>query len=388
MPRKARDRERVSAIIFAAVFFFISSVGLPLVSGVTTTSDSQTALTGITNILCNKAGNSYDGQGQNGYGTRWNGTVTLQCDGAANTTVPLSVPLFGQAQFSISPQDGTNIAQRICNIILTGVNPFTGKEHQYSHVQDSCGTIDLSTYRSSICGPDTNDSGDSCGGNPFCQLLNGTWWRSGWVQLAIQLVLFFVFLAILLMLVLIPQKQRKERLRLKMQATGQDFKSWKQLQEQHNDSIRRGAGGGRISEQQQFLATPGGGLSTLSPFDDYQDRQGRGRFRDPQQQHRPSDISIDTEYDSAVVDGQRSLSPRSRATRGNFGSHMMPPPPPYYPEESGNGRFNPMEEQFGNDEEGGDYDYDDNSPLAPPPRPEGPVFYLHNMGSRKDIKAN
>ena len=67
---------------------------------------------------------------------------------------------------------------------------------------------------------------------------------------------------------------------------------------------------------------------------------------------------------------------------------MMPPPPPYYPEESGNGRFNPMEEQFGNDEEGGDYDYDDNSPLAPPPRPEGPVFYLHNMGSRKDIKAN
>lgn len=271
-----RARERPSAAAAALALVLVLVCFSDLVPGARGQSDTvpeqQGNLTGIVGRQCNQEANCYDVTGQNGFGQHVNFTFIIRCDGAANNTVVKEIFLFGQRQICIGPQDGTSVVKRFCTVYMRGVDPFTGLATQFAEFTDTCGTVNLATYRASICGDESPDDwGEHCGFDPFCQASNGTWWRSFVILLVVVVIISAIMGFAYTIFFHTVRKQRTKNLEDMALLTGPLFERWKVAQSALMGATRP-------------TMTPGAGPASNSavyngPDDTPPEKRGRSRGR-------------------------------------------------------------------------------------------------------------
>lgn len=300
-----------------------------------TTSQTQTNLTGIVSVFCDQNANAYVIVAQNGYGTQVNFTTVLQCDGAANASVATSISLFAQQQIQISPPDQTLIKNRVCRLIMTGVNPFTGKSHTFSQVEDSCGVIDLSTYKQGICGDcPADDHGQHCDWDMFCQLSNGTWWRSFTFLICVWIVISLVMLTVYVLVFELTSKARRDDVVTLVNVSKTEWDKWAKVVDYAKANHFARQQQENLVNQQQFqqlqirggeenegpmMMMPGGGPARNGPYYDGDEEleQPRGRSRGPRGRSRgpaPLPPLSANEYDVAMM----TPDPRMPQNRGYY----------------------------------------------------------------------
>lgn len=365
-------------------------------------------------LQCVQSANAYYFIVQNGFGTRVNYTVVLMCDNAANTTKVLSAPPFGQVQSHISPSDQTPIANRICQLVLLGINPTDGTPVDIPPLPTSCGVIDSATYLNDICGDaaDDDDWGDHCGFHPLCHAENGTATRSFTVLLIVMVFIFAIWGTVYTTSFLSTQHQRHKNLeqlakisaddyantQKALRMLGKHYSSLEQLQGARifEPVVPNGGGitlGGGHAEGSGYYNAPQHG-ETLPP-EAYQRGRSRGRSRGPPPSHRlpphyqqqRHQTTNHTEMDGIeVVDDRTPDYGRTSAMPYYAGSGPAPmmrkvrSPPPRHPAGTDLGRED--EDYFGPNGSGiqdPEDMMDDEQSVPLQPQEQERRYYLENM---------